>query len=73
VLRAAAVTRLAPWFADRKVKNMRPDYYEIPELEETEFALAISPCPRIEDFNDLGEIGDSFSIGMNQFDDFADV
>lgn len=27
-------------------------YYEMPELEETEFALAISPCPRIGDAND---------------------
>lgn len=52
---------------------MRPDYYDMPELEETEFALAISPCPRIEDANDIGEIGDSFSIGLNLFDDFADV
>jgi hypothetical protein len=52
---------------------MRPDYYDMPELEETEFALAISPCPRIEDSNDIGEIGDSFSIGLNLFDDFADV
>ena len=47
------------------MKHMRSDYshYDIPELEETEFALSVSPCPRIEDSNDLGDIGDSFSIG----------
>jgi hypothetical protein len=46
------------------MKSMPADYshYDIPELEETEFALSVSPCPRIEDSNDLGDIGDSYSI-----------
>jgi hypothetical protein len=47
--------------------------YDIPGLEETEFALAITPCPRIEDFNDLGEIGDAFSIGLSPLADDWDV
>ncbi len=47
------------------MKSMPPDYslYEIPELEETEFALSVSPCPRIEDSNDTGGIGQPVSIG----------
>jgi hypothetical protein len=36
---------------------------DIAELEEAEFALSFSPCRRIEDFNDIGDLGDSFSIG----------
>jgi hypothetical protein len=36
--------------------------YDIPALKETEFALAVSPCPRIEDSNDIEDTGDSFSI-----------
>lgn len=28
--------------------------YEDSKLDDTEFALAISPCPRIEESNDLG-------------------
>jgi hypothetical protein len=38
-------------------------HYDIPELEETEFALSVSPCPLIEDSGDMGDISDSFSIG----------
>lgn len=47
------------------MKRMPSDFslYEIPELDETEFALSVSPCSRIEDSNDIGDIGDSFSIG----------
>ena len=46
------------------MKSLPSDYshYDIPELEETEFALSVSPCPRIEDSNDIGDIGDSYSI-----------
>ena len=46
------------------MKSMLSDYshYDIPELEETEFALSVSPCPRIEDSNEMGDTGDSFSI-----------
>jgi hypothetical protein len=49
--------------------------YEIPELEETEFALSVSPCPRIEDANDSYHIGDSISIAVDVSDAFpnADV
>lgn len=47
------------------MKNLPSEYslYDIPELEESEFALSVSPCPRIEDSNDMGDMGDSFSIG----------
>lgn len=47
------------------MKNVSADYslYDIPELVETEFALSVSPCPRIEESNDTGHTGDSFSIG----------
>jgi hypothetical protein len=53
------------------MKSRPTDYslYDIPELEETEFALAVSPCRRIEDANDIGEIGDSFSIGLDLIDE----
>jgi hypothetical protein len=46
------------------MKSMPSDYshYDIPELEETEFALSVSPCPPIEDSNDIGDTGDSVSI-----------
>jgi hypothetical protein len=30
--------------------------YDNPKLEDTEFALAISPCPQIEGSKDIGEI-----------------
>ena len=43
--------------------------YDIPDLEESEFALSVSPYPRIEDPNEIGEIGDSFSIGLDLIDD----
>ena len=29
--------------------------YDNPQLEETEFALAIAPCPQIEGSTDIGE------------------
>jgi len=47
------------------MKSTPADYslYDIPELRETEFALSVSPCPRIADSDDIGEIGDSFSNG----------
>jgi len=38
-------------------------HYDIPELEETEFALSVSPCPHIEEPNDIGDAGGSLSIG----------
>ena len=46
------------------MKSLPSDYsqYEIPELEETEFALSVSPCPPIEDSSDIGDTGGSFSI-----------
>lgn len=43
-------------------------YDEEPELEETEFTPAFARCTWIEDSNDLGDIGDSFSIGMDVMD-----
>jgi hypothetical protein len=54
------------------MKHRSADYslYEIPELEESEFALCISPYPRIEDPNENGGIGDSFSIGLDLIDEF---
>ena len=52
------------------MKSRSADYslYDIPELEETEFALSVSPCPRIEDSNDIGDIGDWFSVGSTATD-----
>jgi hypothetical protein len=47
--------------------------YEIPELEETEFALSVSPCPQIEDSNDGGYIGDTISISVDLGDDILDA
>lgn len=47
--------------------------YEIPELEETEFALSVSPCPQIEDSNDGGYLGDTISISVDLSDDILDV
>ena len=46
------------------MKSISSDYsqYDIPELEETEFALSVSPCPLIEDSNAIGDAGDSLSI-----------
>ncbi len=32
--------------------------YDYSKLEDTEFALAISPCPRIEESKDIGETAD---------------
>jgi len=54
------------------MKHKSADYslYEIPELEDSEFALRVSPCPRIEDPNENGEIGDSFSIGLDTMDEY---
>ncbi|MBI4293817.1 MAG: hypothetical protein HY661_20270 [Betaproteobacteria bacterium] len=47
------------------MKNMSPDYslYDIPELAESEFALSVSPCPRIEDCSGAANAGASPSIG----------
>ena len=55
------------------MKSRPTDYslYDIPELEETEFALAVSRCRRIEDANDIGEIGDSFSIGLDLINELS--
>ena len=55
------------------MKNRPTDYslYDIPELEENEFALSVSPRRRIEDANDIGEIGDSFSIGLDLIDELT--
>ena len=47
--------------------------YEIPELEETEFALMISPCPRIEDASDAARLDDSISFAVDTRDELADV
>lgn len=46
------------------MKSIPSDYshYDIPELEETEFALSVSPCPVIEDSNGIGDTGDAHSI-----------
>jgi len=46
------------------MKRIPSDYshYDIPELEETEFALSVSPCPLIEDSNGIGDAGGSVSI-----------
>lgn len=46
------------------MENMPSDYshYDIPELEETEFALSVSPCPLIDDSNGIGDTGGSLSI-----------
>jgi hypothetical protein len=53
------------------VKTRRADYshYEIPELEETEFVF--SACPRFEDANDGGHIGDSISFAMDVGDEIS--
>jgi hypothetical protein len=47
------------------MKTRRAEYSheEIPELEETEFVF--SACPRFEDANDGGHIGDSISFAMD--------
>lgn len=53
------------------MKNMRADYSlydDVPELEETEFTPAFSRGSWLEDSNDIGEIGDSFSIGLDGMD-----
>ncbi len=43
-------------------------YDDESELEETEFTPAFARGTWIEDSNDLGDIGDSFSIGMDVMD-----
>jgi hypothetical protein len=52
------------------MKSMSGDYslYDIPELAESEFALSISPCPRIGDCNGIVNAGDSPSIGSRVAD-----
>jgi len=40
-------------------------FYNLPELEAPEFAPSYSRGTGIEDPNDLGDIGDSFSIGLD--------
>ena len=42
--------------------------YDLPELEESEFTPSYSRASRFEDSNDLGDIGDSFSIGLDMMD-----
>ena len=46
------------------MKSIPSDYshYDIPELEETEFALSVSPCPLIEDSNETRDAGNSLSV-----------
>lgn len=46
------------------MKIMRTEYSlsELPELEEAEFEFSASSCPRIEDANNAGYIGDSISM-----------
>ncbi len=55
------------------MKRMHADdaLYNLPELEAPEFVPAYARGKCIEDLNDLGDIGDSFSIGldMNDADD----
>ncbi len=41
---------------------------DLPELEANEFTPAIGRRAWIEDANDLGDIGDSFSIGLGESD-----
>ena len=55
-----------------KRKPAYHDFYEIPELEESEFAFPVSCCHRIEDPNDIGEIGDSFSVGVDLIADLPE-
>ena len=42
--------------------------YDLPELEEAEFTPSYSRSSRFEDSNDLGDMGDSFSIGLDTMD-----
>ena len=53
------------------MKTRRADYShcEIPELEETEFVF--SACPRFEDANDGGHVGDSISFAMDFVHEFS--
>jgi hypothetical protein len=60
--------RVAFW-KEAVMKKRTSEYYDLPELEESEFAFCVSPCHRIEDANDIGEIGDSFSIGLDLSDE----
>jgi len=46
--------------------------YEIPELEETEFFLSVSPCPQIEDANENGRTSDSLAFGMDTGNEYFD-
>jgi len=43
------------------MKSLPYAHYDIPELEETEFALSVSPCPLIENSSGGGDTDDSFS------------
>jgi hypothetical protein len=56
------------------MKNMPYDFSfdEVPELDGAEFALSVSPCSRLEDSNDIGDIGDSFSIRLTEADSLFD-
>jgi hypothetical protein len=54
-----------------KARYAEYSLYDIPELEETEFAFATSARPRFEDANDIGCIGDSISIAMEVGDGFS--
>ena len=58
-------------FMDAMMKKRPADYslWDIPELEESEFALPLSQCRRIEDPNDIGDIGDLFSVGVDLIDE----
>ena len=52
------------------MKRMHADnaLYNLPELESPEFTPAYARGTWIEDSNDLGDIGDTFSIGMDMSD-----
>ena len=56
-------------------KTISADYalYEIPELDDTEFMLAVSPCPRIEDVNDVDDRRYSVLICMDGGDEISDA
>ena len=53
------------------MKSKRIDYslLDVPELDETEFTPTFSRCAWVDDSNDIGEIGDSFSIGLDGLDE----
>ncbi len=52
------------------MKRMQADdaLYNLPELDAPEFAPAYGRKKWIEDPNDLGDIGDSFSIDLDMSD-----